>query len=195
MIIGPEMDIATNVWHTLEIQCRGNQIICQLDGRLVMPPLNDNTFAEGKIGFWTMSDAVSYFGGTTIDYTPRVPMAQSIVDGMMQKYPRILKLRIYMLDEKGEPQIIASNDKKEIGKPGTSAEKGAIKSGTIYFGRRKGVVAVTMPLSDRNGDPVAAVRVELRSFLGETQNIALDRSRVIIKQMQAQVVSGKDLTQ
>jgi len=194
-LLGPETDIATNVWHTLGVQCQGNQIICQLDGRLVMPPLNDNTFADGKIGFWTKSDAISYFGDTTISYTPRVPMAQSLVQGLMQKYPRILKLRIYTLNDKGEPQIIASNDEKEIGKPGADAEKGAIKTGTVYFGRGKGMVAVTMPLSDRNGDPVAAVRLELPSFFGETQDVAVDHARDLVKQMQKQVVSGQDLTQ
>ena len=192
---GPTTNISTNVWHTLTVQCQGNQFMFWLDGQLVIPPLNDNTFTEGKIGFWTMSDAVSYFGDTTITYKPRVPMAQSLVDNMMRTYPRILKLRIYTLNDKGEPQIIASNDKEEIGKPGTDAEKGAITTGTVYFGRGKGVVAVTMPLSDRNGDPVAAVRVELNSFFGETQNSAVDRARTIVKQIQKQVVSGQDLTQ
>lgn len=194
-LLGPERDIATNVWHTLTVQCQGNQFMFWLDGHLVMPPLNDNTFSAGKIGFWTMSDAVSYFGDTTITYTPRVPMAQTLVDGMMQKYPRILKLRIYTLNNKDEPQVIASNDKKEIGQPGGDAEKSAISTGTVYFGRGKGFVAVTMALNDRNGDPVAAVRVETKSFFGETQDIAVDHTRDIVKQMQNQVVSGQDLTQ
>ena len=194
-LLGPDIAITTNVWHTLGIQCQGNQIICQLDGQLAMPPLTDNTFTTGKIGFWTKSDAVSYFGDTTINYTPRVPMAQTLVQGMMQKYPRILELRVYTLDDKGEPQIIASKNEKEIGQPGTDAEKGAITAGTVYFGRGKGTVAVTMPLTDRNGDSVAAVRVQLKSFMGETQDTAVDRARVIIKQMQAQVMSGQELTQ
>jgi 3-keto-disaccharide hydrolase len=194
-LLGPEMDISTNAWHTLGVQCQGNQIICLFDDHLAMPPLTDNTFTAGKIGFWTKSDAVSYFGDTTINYTPRVPMAQMLVQGMMQKYPRILELRVYTLDDKGQPQIIASNHEKEIGQPGTDAEKGAITTGTLYFGRGKGTVAVTLPLTDRNGDPVAAVRVQLKSFPGETQDTAVDRARLIVKQMQAQVVSGQDLTQ
>lgn len=192
---GPNMNISTNVWHTLTVQCQGNQFRFWYDGHLVMPPLNDNTFTEGKIGFWTMSDAVSYFGDTTITYTPRVPMAQSLVDSMMRKYPRLRKLRIYTLNDKGEPQIIASNDKNEIGKLGTDAEKGAITTGTVYFGRGKGFVAVTMPLTDRNGDPVAAVRVESPSFFGETQDTAVDHTRDLVKQIQKQVVFGRDLTQ
>jgi hypothetical protein len=187
--------MATNVWHTLGIQCQGNQIICQLDEHLVMPPLTDNTFTAGKIGFWTKSDAVSCFGDTTIVYTPRVPMAQTLVQGLMQKYPRMLELRVYTLNDKGGPQIIASNHEKEIGLPGTDAEKGAITTGTVYFGRGKGTVAVTMPLTDRNGDSVAAVRVELKSFPGETQDSAVNRARAIVKEMQSQIVSGQELTQ
>jgi hypothetical protein len=194
-LVGPDMDITTNVWHTLGIQCQGNQIICLFDDRPAMPPLVDNTFTTGHIGFWTKSDAVSYFGDTTIDYTPRVPMAQMLVQGVMQKYPRILELRIYALDDQGKPQIIASNNEKEIGRPGTDAETGAIASGTVYFGRGKDTVAVTMALTDRNGDPVAAVRVELKSFMGETQDTAVARARAIVKLIQAQIVSGQDLTQ
>jgi len=194
-LLGPDMDMATNVWHTLGIQCQGNQIICLLDNHLVMPPLTDNTFTAGNFGFWTKSDAVSYFGNTIIDYTPRVPMAQTLVQGVMQRYPRILELRVYTLNDQGKPQIIASNHEKEIGQPGTDAEKGAIADGTVYFGRGKGTVAVAMPLTDRNGDPVAAVWVELNSFFGETQDSAVGRARGIVKLMQAQVVSGQDLTQ
>ncbi len=70
--IGPTMDISVGVWHTLAVQCQGNQITCWLDGLLAMPPLQDNTFTAGKVGFWTKSDAVSYFCNTAIDYTPRV---------------------------------------------------------------------------------------------------------------------------
>jgi len=194
-LLGPDTNITTNVWHTLGIQCQGNQITCLLDDRAVMPLLTDNTFAAGKIGFWTKSDAVSYFGDTTINYTPPVPMAQQLVQSMMQKFPRILELRVYTADDQGNPQIIASNHEKEIGQPGGDAEKGAITSGTVYFGRGKGTVAVTMPLTDRNGDPVAAVRVQLKSFFGETEDTAVARARLIVRQMQKQVASGQDLTQ
>ena len=194
-LLGPDTNITTNVWHTLGIQCQGNQITCVLDDEPVMPLLTDNTFASGKIGFWTKSDAVSYFGDTTINYTPRVPMAQQLVRNMMQKYPRILELRVYTPDDQGNPQIIASNNEKEIGKPGGDAEKGAITTGTVYFGRGKGTVAVTMPLTDRNGDPAAAVRVQLKSFFGETEDTAVARARLIVQQMQMQVTSGQDLTQ
>jgi len=194
-LIGPELNISNGVWHTLTVQCQGNQIACWLDDHLAMPPLNDSTFPAGKIGFWTKSDAVSYFGNTTITYTPRVPIAQTVVRDMMQKYPRILGLRVYTLNDKGEPQILASKNEGEIGQPGTDAEKGAITTGAVYFGRGRGTVAVTMPLTDRNGNPMAAVRIQLKSFPGETQDAAVDRVRAYVKEIQAQVTSSEELTQ
>ena len=193
--IGPETDIATNTWHTLGVQCQGNQITCWLDGKPVMPPLHDNSFATGKIGFWTKSDAVSHFGDTAIIYTPLVSMAQSVVQSMLEKQPRILGLRLYTLNDQGQPHIIASKDEKEIGQAGTDSEKGAITDGKVYFGRGKGTFAFTLPLRDRNGDPMAAVRVELKSFLGETQDTALIRATTIVKDMQAQVTSKEELMQ
>ena len=193
--IGPETDTATNTWHTLGVQCQGNQITCWLDGKLVMPTLHDNSFAAGKIGFWTKSDAASHFGDTTINYTPLVPMAQSVVQDMLKKQPRIVGLRLYTLDTNGQPHVIASKLENEIGQPGTDAEKSAITDGKVYFGRSKGTVTVTLPLRDRNGDPMAAVRVQLKSFPGETQDTAVTRATMTIKDIQAQVTSKEELMQ
>jgi hypothetical protein len=188
-------NIAVGVWHTLTVQCEGIQINCRLDDALAMPLQVPTTFATGKIGFWTMSDAVSYFGDTTIDYKPRVPAAQALVNSILKQQPRILGLRIYALDGQGRPRIIASNDEKEIGQPGTDSEKIAITDGTVSFGKSPGVVAVTLALRDRNGDPMAAVRVRLKSFPGETQDTAVARAMLLIHQMQAQASTSEDLMQ
>jgi hypothetical protein len=191
--IGPGLDIATNTWHTLAVQCQGNQLAFWIDDRLIMPPLQDNTFAEGRIGYWTKSDAVSYFGGTVIDYTPRIPAAQALVNSTLEKEPRVLGLQIYMLDGSGRPHIIASKDEKEIGQPGDDAEKIAIGTGKVSFGRDKNADVVVLPLRDRNGEPIAAVRLRLKSFLGEIQAIAISRATTIIKLMQTEVTSADEL--
>ena len=189
------MNISTGDWHTLTVQCEGNQINCLMDNFVIPPIETPNTFSSGKIGFWTKSDAVTYFGDTTINYSPLIPAAQALVQSIMEKETRILGLRIYALDDKGQPHIIASKDEKEIGQPGTDAEKNAITSGTVSFGRDIGVVAVTLPFRDRNGDPMAAVRVRFKSFPGETQDNAVTRATLLIKKMQAQVTSSQDLMQ
>jgi hypothetical protein len=191
--LGPQLDVTAGAWHTLAVQCQGNQISISLDDQPVMPPLQDNTFAAGKIGFWTKSDAVSYFGDLTIDYTPLIPAAQALVNNILEKQARILGLRIYAFDDKGQPHIIASKDEKEIGQPGTDAEKDAIANGKVYYGKSDGVDAITLPFRDRNGDPMAAVRVRLKSFFGESQENALTRATMLIKTMQAQITTSEDL--
>jgi hypothetical protein len=157
--------------------------------------LQDDTFTSGKIGFWTKSDSVTHFGETQITYTPVVPMAQLLIQNVLQQEPRLLGLRSYTLDKNGIPHIIASKDPAEVGKAGTASEQGAINKGAIYFGRGKGTIAVTMPLEDRNGDPVAAIRVQMDAFFGETQDSAVLRARMIMQMMQAQIMSGQDLSQ
>ena len=191
--IGPQLEITTNLWHTLAVQCRGNQITCWLDDQLVMPPLQDNTFNGGKVGFWTKSDAVSYFCDPVIEYTPRIPTAQTLVRSILEKQPRILGLRIYTLNDQGVPHILASKDEKEVGQPGTDAEKESITDGKTFFARDKGVVAVTLPFHDRNGDTMAAVRVRLDSFFGETEKNALTRANMIVKKMEAEVTTSESL--
>jgi hypothetical protein len=194
-LVGPPVDVSADTWHSLGIQCEGNRITVWLDDKLVMPPLQDATFDSGKIGFWTKSDSLTHFGDTIITYKPVIPMAQLLVQNLMEQQPRILGLRIYTLDKNGEPHVIASKVAAEVGKPGTDAEKSAINSGAIFFGRGKGTVAVTMPINDRNGDPVAAVRVQLKSFPGETEDTTLSRVRPLVKIIQDQILSSQDLAE
>jgi len=191
--IGPQMDIATGVWHTLSVQAEGNKITVWLDQNPVMPTLSDITFTTGKIGFWTKSDAVSYFSDLTIDYTPLIPAAQTLVNNTVKRESRLLGLRIYALNSQGQPHIIASKDESEIGRPGDEADKAAITDGRVSFGREPGTVAVWLPYRDRNGDPMASVWVRLKSFFGETQDHAITRATMILKLMQAQISSSDEL--
>jgi hypothetical protein len=191
--IGPSLNIAKNTWYKLAVQCQGNQITCWLDDQLVMPPLQDNTFSDGKVGFWTKSDAVSCFCNAEIDYTPRISAAQVLVDHIMEQQPRILGLRIYVLNAQGEPHIIASKDKTEAGQPGDDTDKQVITDGAIFYGREKNVDLITLPLRDKNGDPIAAVRLRLKSFIGETQNNAVTRANMVIKRMEDKVTSSEEL--
>jgi hypothetical protein len=193
--LGPTLDVSTGAWHSLAIQCQGNQIVCWLDDHLVMPPLQDSTFTSGKIGFWTKSDSLTHFGDTRITYTPVVPMAQVLIQNILQQQPRLLGLRIYTLDKEGIPRIIASKVPDEVGQAGAESEQAAIDKGQISFGRGKGTCAVTMPLNDRNGVPIAAVRVQWKRFMGETQDTAVNQARALVQTMQSQILSSQDLLQ
>jgi hypothetical protein len=191
--IGPEVPVPKGEWLELKIECKGNKIRAWLNEREVIPELTDTSFAMGKIGFWTKSDSVSHFADTRIVYTPRESLAQTIVRDMMEAYPRIVGLKIYLSDEAGEPRIVASKDAKEIGGAGGASEKGAIEKGHVFYGKGKDTVSVVQPLRDRNGEPIAAVRVVLNSYIGQTEQAVLQRALPIVKEMQMRVRSLEEL--
>jgi hypothetical protein len=192
--IGPDVAVPRGAWHELTVVCKGNQIRCQLDGQEIIPPLTDNTFMRGKLGFWTKSDAVSYFVDAKVTYVPQERPAQVLVRDLMKRYPRLVGIKIFALS--GEPsrlQVIASSQEKEVGQPGGKAEQDVLDKGTMYYGKGDATVSVTMPLRDRNGEPVAAARVTMKSFLGQTEQNAIIRAKPIVNAMQARIQDAKDL--
>jgi hypothetical protein len=190
--IGPALDVPAGIWHTLAVQCAGTHITFWLDD-LPGLALEDSTFPSGKIGFWTKSDAVSYFCDLAIHYTPIIPAAQTLVNSILREETRLLGLKIYVIDAQGQPHVIASKFAGDIGQPGGTAEKAAIADGTVSLGRGPEAVSVWLPLRDRNGDPMAAVLVRMKSFPGETQETAVTRATQVIKRMQGQVTTLEDL--
>ena len=194
--IGAKIEISKGVWHEMMVECKGNQIRAWLDGKELIPALGDNSFNEGKIGFWTKSDSVSYFSDLKLKYVPKVTLAQVLVRDTLKKYPRLLGLRIFAGATPGsQPRMIAGTDPKELGSLAHDEEQDVIAHGAIYHGKGDGSVTVTMPLHDGNGEPVAAVKVTMKSFAGQTDKNAIARALPIIKQMEARVRSLNDLTQ
>ena len=88
-----------------------------------------------------------------------------------------------------------SKDEKEVGMAGGKAEEDTITQGQIYYGKGKKSVSVVMPLRDHNGDPVAAVRLAMESFMGQTEQNALARAMPIVREMQARIHTLEELTQ
>jgi hypothetical protein len=193
--IGPEIPVTKGVWHDLKIVCKANKIRCLLDGKDALPELVDNTFGTGKIGFWTKSDSLSYFVDTKIDYIPRVPLAQTVVQEVLKKNSRLIDLKIYALNDKGEAHVIGCKNEKEINEVGGSVEKDCIERGQIYYGKQKTHISVVMPIRDRNGENIAAVRLAMDTFLGQTESNALARARPIVKDIQERVQNAEELLQ
>jgi hypothetical protein len=191
-----KLAIPKGVWHSLAIECKGTQIQAWLNGKEVLPALEDKSFASGFLGFWTKSDAVSYFGDTTIAYKPREILAQTLVNDAFQKYPRLQGLKIYApAGETGQLKVVASLDSEEVGQTAPQEVGKVLAERGYYYGKRNGEVMLTLPLHDSNGEKVAAVRVVLKSFLGQTENNALARAMPVVKGMETRIQTLKDLTQ
>ncbi len=55
------LKVPAGEWHTLTIECEGNTIECELDGKDILK-CKDSTFTKpGKVGLWTKADAVTEF--------------------------------------------------------------------------------------------------------------------------------------
>jgi len=195
-IIGPQLEIPSGVWHELSVECKGNSIHCFLDGKEAIPPLTDSSFITGKIGFWTKSDSVSYFMDTRVVYTPREAPALQVVRDVLKKYPRLVALRVYVASKDHQTtRLIASGNETELGQAGGKTEQEVISRGETYYGKEKDSVSVIMPLRDRNGEPLAAARVVMKSFPGQTEQNAIVRAVPVVKEIQKQVRSLEDLVE
>jgi hypothetical protein len=89
--------------------------------------------------------------------------------------------------------MVASTSDGEVGTLGGKTEQDIIQRDVTYFGRTPQTVVVTMPLHDRNGETVAAVRFMMKSFAGQTEQNAIVRALPMVKEMEARIRSGKDL--
>ena len=91
--------------------------------------------------------------------------------------------------------MVASGNETEIGQAGGKTEHEVITRAETYYGKEKDEISVIMPLRDRNGDAIAAVRVVMRSFKGQTEENAIVRAVPIVKELQRQIQSLDDLVE
>ncbi len=57
--------VASNAWHTLKMEARGNHFVVWFDGGKVLDA-RDDTFQSGQVGLWTKADSVIEFDDFTI---------------------------------------------------------------------------------------------------------------------------------
>ena len=192
--MGNRIDLPSGQWHTLQIKCKGQEISLSLNQTNTIPTLIDTQFGSGKLGFFTEADATGYFGDTKINYRPKIAPAQRIIDQVMEKYGRLIQVSIFANETNdAPPSIIASNFKQRIGTPADEAVLDCINRGKIYYAKTKQTAIVTLPLKDRNGEPTAACRVELKKFRGQTQKNAIARAQPVAQMIAARVLYKRDL--
>jgi len=194
ILYGPKVEIAKGVWQELSVECQGNQIHCRLNGAEIIPALENSSFLTGKIGFWTKSDSISYFTDARVNYVPRETLAKKLVKDILIKHPRLRGVEIFADTPKHSgTQVIASTDNATLGKAAEDVELNVIAKDVSFFGKGKENIVITMPLHDRNGEAIAAVRVEMKPFVGQTEQNAVARALPFVKEMEERVGTAKDL--
>ena len=114
----------------------------------------------------------------------------------MQQNPRLVGLKIFSYrggTNLANLRIIGSDNEKELGQAGAHVEEDVIRNDHIYHAKGKETLSVTVPLHDRNGETVAALRVVMKPFPGQTEENAVARTIPIKKAMEAQIQTAKDL--
>lgn len=192
--IGAKAVIARGVWHEMTVECKGAEIHASLDGKELVPTLNDKSFANGKVGYWTKSDSVSYFADTRVIYTPRESLAQVLINESLRANPRLLGLQMFaVIADSKNATLVASSNATDIGRPAPPEVRDVLARSIPYQGKDRDHVIITLPMRDRNGENIAAVKVIMKSFPGQTDKNALARAMPIVKAMEQRVQTKKDL--
>ena len=64
-----------------------------------------------------------------------------------------------------------------------------------FAGKGRRSYLVTLPLHDLNGDVIGAVRVEMDTFPGQTDDNAVARALPVVRRMERRVTTVKELTE
>jgi len=194
--IGTKIAIPKGAWHEMSVECKGNTVRASLNGTELVVAREELPFARGKIGFWTKSDSVSYFAETRVIYTPRENLAQVLIRETLHNYPRLQAIHIFAPPIGGnEPKLVASSEATEIGKPAPPEVRDVLARSIPYHGKDRDNVIITLPLRDRNGENVAAIKVVMKSFPGQTEKNALARAQPIAKRIEGRFQTLKDLVE
>lgn len=195
--IGRSMPIPTGRWGELTVICQGNKITCLLNGKVAIGELTDNSFAFGKVGFWTKSDSVSYFSDAKVSYKPRTPLAQKMIDQMVKDTKTLEAMSMLAYDSaRKELRVIAATEDSDKDRGATENEIKYFNSQEMYYRKEKDRrVTLYIPLHDRNGDTVALLKVRGKTFLGETKQTTVTRALKIQSQMEKRFTDAAQLTE
>lgn len=193
-LIGPAVPISTGKWYELRIECTGNQIRAWLDGNQLLPTLSDNTFRRGKLAFWTKSDSLVLFGATQVEYTPVEWPAKQLVRDALGRFNRLLALHLCAIPPGSTNiQVIASSDAARVGRPARTEAAETLRTGQVFMAKDKGSVTVLLPVRDRNGDPVAALEVEMTERPFQSTQGVLARAQPVLQFIQTHVKDWANL--
>jgi hypothetical protein len=90
---------------------------------------------------------------------------------------------------------VASSDDGDLGRPAGKFEQETLATAEIYAGKADGRSVAVFPIRDRNGDPVAALRVEMKRFAGQTDENIAARALPVLRLIEPRVISLKELVE
>jgi hypothetical protein len=187
------LNLPKGEWNTLRVVCRGNKMSCYHQGTLVSSFI-DSKHLAGRVGFITYGDTSAHFANAQITYTPIVILAQQLVMDMKADWKRLEDVQIFARAKPDEPlKVVGSLDKTKLGQVATEVTEAVVKTAQYGYTHGDKTVTVILPVRDRNGDPVAAVRTVMRRFRGQTKKTAIVRATPLAKFVEKRILDAADL--
>ena len=184
-VLTSKTDLETGKWYTLSIEAKGAQIVIRLDGKSIMPVVNDTTFTHGKIGFWTKADSVSAFADTRIDYEANVNRFDKALQWAMDENRNLKDGRILTFDKSSNPadpdkkadllRIVASTQPDELKQEATESETRCFLENAVFTAKKSKPRrwVFLLPLQDHNGEIFAVLRLEMNRKFGSSKSVAM----------------------
>ena len=192
-----ELNLQKNHWHSLKVVCKSDRFSCYHNGVMInnASPFSDSEQLKGKIGFITFKDTTASFAHPKIIYTPRISLAQRLIGKIQTKWERIEDVQIYARPKPNEAlKVVGSMEPSKLGLIASDVIEGVVKTTQFGYAKEDKSVIVTAPIRDRNGEPVAAVKVKMRSFRGQTKKASIVRIMPVVKLIESRMRDSKDLS-
>lgn len=188
-------------WHDLKFSAKGNALTWTLNGRnqfITYDPKKTPDFRKGKFALWVRSDTKAEFAHLEI-LNPAEMLAKRHGDVLRRAArgdARVLSLQLVARPAPAKaPQILGSLNAAEVGQPAHADCAKVMDQNKNFHGRKDNVAVVTLPLRDKNGKIIGAVRVRLRSPVGTEKRRDVTRATVLTKQIQSSFPDSKSLFQ
>lgn len=187
--------LSKNEWHTLRVVCKANQFSCYYNGvDINKGPFSDSEQLKGKVGFITFLDTTAGFAHPKVSYKRRIILAQRLIESMKTKWERIEDVQIFARVNTDEPlKVVGSLDPTKLGQQASDVTEGVVETTQYGYAKENKTVTVTAPVRDRNGEPVAAVKIKMRRFRGQTKKASIVRTVPIVKHIESRMRNAKDL--
>lgn len=188
------VEMKADGWVHLSVRCEKDRFYPTINGRDAHPIFRTGESAEkyarGRMGFWARSDSSCQFTDATV--TPILSPVQQAVENQMASDNRLSALRVAAMRE-GKPVYVASHLPQEIGTAAPADLLESLRDGKTYFSKGKDVVTVSTPLKDKNGEAIGVAAVTFKSSVALTKEIAVGRSSVVVKKIEARTLHREDL--
>ncbi len=199
---GANFKVASNAWHEIRLEARGNEFKCFYDGQLKFTARDDTFKDAGKIGLWTKADSVIHFDNLTVEDLGSAKsstsqgkiVAQKLVDDLAAKHPDLVRIGLHLKPPNSSENIIAAcNIAARIGRKSDPEDLAAMQTGKPVVLKEEGNFDVTLPLHTAFGRVIGAIGLTFKPEGNEQELAAAERAKKIAAEVEKQITSEAKL--